>query len=236
MRQSRSTRGEGAGWDGVNLVPALLLAALVTAGCTASPTPPEAAREPGALKRIEHDAVLVRGWIGAAAADLEPVIPTMAPPSFSGAGAGPYRLRGLDDDGGILFELRFGEELLASIAGRPGHHFMLVAPVGPRGSLALAAVELDAADGREAVRRARWSAEALLEALTEVRISSLGDDRMHVTWDAERFQLLQLRDPATGAILALDRDGEVTVPGAGGELEVALSDGVRSAAAQLRTR
>jgi hypothetical protein len=218
------------------MIPALLLAALGAAGCTVPLTEQDAMWQPGAVQLIEHDAVLLRGWIGDAGADLEPVIPTAAPPSFSGAGAGPYRLRGLDDEGGVVFELRFGKEVLASIAGRPGHHFMLVAPLGASGSLALAAVELDAADGRAVVRRARWSAEALLAALADVRMTDAGDDGVNVSWDAERFELLQLRDPATGAILALDRDGEVVTAGVGSELEIALSDGVRSAAALLPGR
>jgi hypothetical protein len=220
----------------MTLPPALLLAALVAAGCTSPSAQQDATPEPGTLQLIEHDAVLLRGWIGDQGAELEPVIPTAAPPSFSGAGAGPYRLRGLDDAGEVLFELRFGDEVLAGITGRPGHHFMLVAPVGAGGSLTLAVVELDAADGRVAVRSARWAAEALLEALASVQMTNLGGDGVNVSWDAERFELLQLRDPATGAILALDRDGEVVAAGVGSELEIALSDGVRSAAALLRAR
>jgi len=183
---------------------------------------------------IKYDAVLLRGWIGDAAADLEPVIPTAARPSFSDAGAGPYRLRGLDDAGELLFELRFGEESLASMAGRPGHHFMLVAPVGAGGSLALAAIELDAGNGRAVARRARGSAAALLDGLRSVQLAASGDGAVLLQWDAGQFELLQLRDSASGAILALDRDGEVSVRPVGGALDVALSDGVRSAAARFR--
>lgn len=222
--------------SGRPLLPALVLAALGTTGCTPPLTSQEAAPEPVALALIEHDAVLVRGWIGDAAADLEPVIPTAAPPSFADAGVGPYRLRGLGDGGEVLFELHFGDESLASIVGRPGHHFMLVAPVGAGGSLALAAIELDAAHGRAASRQARWSAGALLDGLRGVRLAARDGDAMNVQWDAERFEMLQLREPASGAILALDRDGEVTVATGGDALEVALSDGVRSAAALLRAR
>jgi hypothetical protein len=218
------------------MIPALLLASLGAAGCMVPLTEQDAAPDLSALQLIEHDTVLVRGWIGDQGAELEPVIPTAAPPSFSGAGAGPYRLRGLDDAGEVVFELRFGDEVLASIAGRPGHHFMLVAPVGAGGSLTLAVVELDAADGRVDARLAKWSAEALLEALASVQMTNLGDDGVNVSWDAERFELLQLRDAATGAILALDRDGEVVAAVVGSELEIALSDGVRSAAALLRAR
>lgn len=229
-------RDFGSLLGGVPRLPSLLLAVLWTAGCTPPPTLQEAAQEPVALELIEHDAVLVRGWIGNAAADLEPVIPTAAPPSLADAGAGPYRLRGMGDGGEVLFELRFGDEALASIVGRPGHHFMLVAPVGAGGSLALAAIELDAAYGRAATRHARWSGDTLLDGLRGVRLAARDGNTINVQWDAGRFELLQLRDPASGAILALDRDGEVTAATADGEIEAALSDGVRSAATLLRIR
>lgn len=203
-------------------------------GCQA-PESPAGAAQASDPRPVEHSAVLLRGWIGEAGADLEPVIPTAAAPSVIAGDQAPYRLRGLDDRGEVLFDLRFGEESLASIAGRPGHHFMLVAPVGTGGSLALAAVELDAAQGRTASRQARWSAAGLLDGLRGLRLATRDDGAVHVQWDAERFELLQLRDPAGGAILALDRDGEVTVTAVGGELEAALSDGVRSAATLLRS-
>lgn len=215
-------------------MPMLLLAALGAGGCKAPGTSDQPVQQARDKQPIEHGAVLVRGWIGDAAADLEPVIPTAAPPSFTDAGAGPYLLRGLGDGGELLFELRFGEASLASIPGRPGHHFMLVAPVGAGGSLALASIELDAANGRKAARQARWPAEALLDGLQRVQLAVRDDGAVGLQWDAESFELLQLRDSVSGAILALDRDGDVAVQIAGGELDVALSDGVRSAAALFR--
>ena len=209
--------------------PLLALAALGAAGCQAP-----VGDEPPATRSAQplaHEAVLLRGWIGEQAADLEPVLPTAAAPSLQDGGAGPFRLSGFDDAGRLLFELRFGEEALASVPGRPGHHFMLVAAVGAGGASALATLELDAAQGRTAVQQARWPAETLQAALAEVQPSADGQGSWRVRWDAGRFALLQLRDPASGAILALDRDGEVSVAAEGAALEVALSDGVRSAAA-----
>lgn len=215
---------------------ALAMAALLLGGwgCKAPEAP--AGPAPADLRAIEHNAVLLRGWIGDTGVDLEPVIPTAVAPSIIDGGQGPYRMRGLDDRGEVLFDIRFGEDSLASIAGRPGHHFMLVAPVGVGGSLALAAIELDAAQGRTASRQARWSADVLLEGLRGLRLAPGDGGTVSVQWDAQRFELLQLRDPVGGAILALDRDGEVTVATVDGELDVALSDGVRSAAALLQTR
>lgn len=217
---------------------ALAMAALLLGGwgCKAPETPAGPLQSMPELRPIEHSAVLLRGWIGDAGADLEPVIPTAAAPSIIDGVPGPYRLRGVDDDGKVLFDIRFGEESLASIAGRPGHHFMLVAPVGAGGSMALAAIELDAASGRGASRQAKGSAGSLLDGLRGLRLTPRDGGAVSVQWDADRFELLQLRDPAGGAILALDRDGAVTVATAEGKIEAALSDGVRSAATLLRVR
>ncbi len=216
---------------------ALLLGVALAAGCGSVPTDepgsPDASRVP---QLLNQDAVLVRGWISGDGAGLEPVTPLAAATGMAGDTGGSLRLRGLDDRGATLFDVRFGERSLAAVAGRPGRYFVLQVPV-PGGADLLAAIELDAGEGRVVSRPARWSREALIDGLSGaqgVSIESLSGARVAVSWDAERFELLQLRDPATGSVLALDRDGEVTVAAPGGALEIALSDGTRSAAAVFR--
>lgn len=198
-----------------------------------APGSPDASRAP---QLLSQDAVLVRGWINGDAAGLEPVTPLAAAAGMAGDPGGSLRLRGLDDRGATLFDVRFGERSLAAVAGRPGRYFVLQVPV-PGGADLLAAIELDAGEGRVVRRPARWSREALIDGLAGaqgVSIESLSGARVAVSWDAERYALLQLRDPVTGSVLALDRDGEVTVAAPGGALEIALSDGTRSAAAVFR--
>ena len=122
------------------------------AGCAASA--PSAGESIGPVERFlresTHEAVLVRGWIGAGTLGLEPVMITHAAPRNHERRDGPYRLR--------------------------------------------------------------------------------------VRWDAGRFELLQVRDPASGEILALARDGDIVITSAATELELALSEGVRSLAGVFRAR
>ena len=216
---------------------ALLLGVALAAGCGSVPTDePGSPDVSGAPQLLSQDAVLVRGWISGDAAGLEPVTPLVAAAGMAGDTEGSLRLRGLDDRGATLFDVRFGERSLAAVAGRPGRYFVLQVPV-PGGADLLAAIELDAGEGRVVSRPARWSREALIDGLVGaqgVSIESLSGARVAVSWDAERFALLQLRDPVTGSVLALDRDGEVTVAAPGGALEIALSDGTRSATAVFR--
>lgn len=216
-----------------------LLLGLMAAACTSGPPDASGPDQAGGVSRLlAYDAVLVRGWIGDDAVALEPVMPLPAASRDTDNTAGPYGLRGLDDSGRVVFDLRFGAESLAAVAGRPGRHFAFVVPVGAGGPESLATVMLDAGQGRTVTRSARGSRDALLDGLMGtqgVQTVSLADAAIAVTWDADRFELLQVRDPATGSVLALDRDGKVTVTAPGAELEIALSDGTRSAAALFRT-
>lgn len=221
---------------------ALLTGLVLCGGCAPHLPASDASttgQPPETLELLRHDAVLVRGWIGAAELGLEPILVTDARPTSFDSPDGPYRLRGLDADGTVRFDLRFDDDALASIAGREGHHFMFVVPVGEGGSLWLSSVELEAGEGRRFVSEARLPAEGLRAALTSteaVVITREPQGQLRVQWDAERFPLLQLRDPESGTILALARHGDVTIPATQATLEVALSEGVRSAAARMQPR
>lgn len=221
---------------------AVLLGVLLCAGCAPHPSAPDSAAArpaPPPPDLLRHDAVLVRGWIGETELELEPILVTDARPTSFDSPEGRYRLRGLDADGTVRFDLRFDEDALASVAGREGHHFMFVVPVGEGGSLWLSSVELEAGEGRRLVSEARLPAEELRAALAgtdALAITRGSQGELRVQWDAERFPLLQLRDPESGTILALARHGDVTIPATQTTLEVALSEGVRSAAARMQPR
>jgi hypothetical protein len=221
---------------------AATICALFLAGGCAPPAPaPDVLTDlaPHSPELLRHDAVLVRGWIGGSGLELEPILVTDARPGTFDAAAGRYHLRGFDADGAVRFDVRFDDEALASIAGREGHHFMLVVPVGEGGSLALSRVELDVGGGRVLVHEARLSADAVraaLGSLDAVNMTRPRPGELRVQWDAERFPLLQLRDPETGAILALARHGDITIGTERAALELALSEGVRSGAVRIRPR
>lgn len=227
---------------GISRPAAATLCALFFAGGCAPPAPaPDVVTDlaPQAPELVLHDAVLVRGWIGGSGLELEPVLVTDAPPGTFDTDSGRYRLRGFDADGAVRFDVRFDDEALTSITGREGHHFMLVVPVGEGGSLALSRVELDVGNGRVLVHEARLPADAVRAALGSgeaVTITRPRSGEFRVQWDAERFPLLQLRDPESGAILALARHGDITIGTERAELELALSEGVRSGAARMRPR
>jgi hypothetical protein len=179
--------------------------------------------------------VLVSGWIGATDLGLEPVLATDAAPTELAPAEGPYRMRGTNDEGETQFDVAFDEGAMASISGGKTRHFAFVVPV-PGGSLAVARIELEAADGRRLVHEARLSPSAMREAAADSQLTMErpSGDALRVRWDAGHFPLVQLRDPHTGTVLAVGRDGELLFPGGHVELEVMLSDGVRSAVTRAR--
>jgi hypothetical protein len=57
-----------------------------------------------------------------------------------------------------------------------------------------------------------------------------------VGWDAAVHPMIMVRDPGSDEVLSLARGGNVVVPAAGNELELIMSDGVRSSAATVPVR
>jgi hypothetical protein len=202
---------------------------------------PEAGSSGGALDRAPTAAashgLLIWGRVGSSGAVLNPAFRLEAPPSLPREG-GPHTLRGLAADGRELFRLSFEGD-------RPDHtldprerHFGVFVPLSPAEANALERIELDSPLGRAVqvtapVRLPHVPEPELRDP--EVTLDPLGDGRVRLRWNGERFPMAMLRDPATGLVVGFARDGSMVLPGGRGEaLDVILSDGVRSGPARQR--
>jgi hypothetical protein len=197
-------------------------------GCSSTPAADTAA----AGEVFTHPAVMVRGRVAAAGLELDPLMTTAAAPTPDLRPAGAFRLRGLDDDGTVSFDVHFDTVLLAEVPGAGERQFLLVVPLGAGGALSLARVELTGPEGHTVIRRAMVSAAGLRTALAgtgDIQITRDPAGGFEVRWDAERFPLLQLREPESGAVLALGRSGVVRISRDLASVELGISDGVRSA-------
>jgi hypothetical protein len=200
---------------------------------------PERAPEPGIDGAVGSDVVLIRGRITPDTLALEPVTLGAASARADAPGPGPHRLRGLDDHGQTLFDLHFAGTEVADLPQGHEEHFQLVVPVGEGGALTLARLDLRAGDGRETVRQARLSANAMRTAVMDdqvVTARALDEHRVRVRWDPAMFPLVMVRDADTGHVLAFGTKGETTVSAAGPTITIVASEGVRSAGRTLRVR
>jgi hypothetical protein len=159
--------------------------------------------------------------------ELEPAFEAVTRPTLP-ARNGAYTLRAADSTGAPLFALSFDGDTTADAAGA-GRGFAFAIPIArarrPIASLALAGPHGSA-------RRAALpsggaaSSRALGGALPATARAVAGG--VSLAWNAQRYPLMVVRDAATGEILSLARRGATNVATTARDLELTLSDGVRS--------
>jgi hypothetical protein len=189
----------------------------------------EGAPTVAAAARLPRPSLIVWGRRDQGEIVLEPAFAAVTSPSLPTEG-GPFRIEGLDATGRVLFTHSFAGDHPAHANDPDARQFAFAVPLSPSQQASLATLRLT--DGaRTVVRRAAPSA-SIAGAGVDARELSRGSDRARLRWSAAA-PLAVVRDAATGQIIALARDGDATLTaGAGRELIVELSDGVRSGAAR----
>ena len=177
--------------------------------------------------------VVVWGRITNGAVALEPSFEILTHPSLPER-SGAYALRALDATGASIFSLSFDGDTIAD-APNAGRSFAYAIPVasmrkpiaslvlaGPRGSARRDAPALSA--------NANLSARGLGDTTpARARIVSGG---VSFAWNAQQYPLMVVRDAKTGEILSFARGGAALVDTQARNLELTLSDGVRSTVVQ----
>lgn len=170
--------------------------------------------------------LLIWGRIEAGQVILEPAFEVEAPASLP-ARSGPHRIDARDATGQVLFSLTFEGERMDH-AGDPNDRFFAFAvPVSRLRGGTLASLRLTSGT-RQAERRATTMGPApATPALTRLGA------RARVSWPASSAGAL-VRNARTGAVLAISRGNRVDIPAVTDELDVVLSDGVRSSRTRVR--
>jgi hypothetical protein len=166
---------------------------------------------------------------------LEPSFQALTHPSLPER-AGAYALRALDASGAQLFALSFDGDSVADAPGA-GRSFAYAIPLaratkpiasmvlaGPRGS-ARRDAPVDAPIAASA--RGDVVAERALPAATPTVAKRVGGNAS-ITWNAQRYPLVVIRDAKTGEVLSFARGGAATIETTASDLELTLSDGVGS--------
>ena len=151
---------------------------------------------------------------------LEPAFETVTRPVLSKQG-GRYALQLSAGDGTTLATLRFDGDVIDHAEGT--RHFAYAVPLRILRGRAPAMMRLSGA-GIDEVRAEMPSAGPA----PDVRATRIGGARVRLQWDAAQNPLAVVRDARTGEILSFARDGSTIVDSVDRELDVELSNGVRS--------
>jgi hypothetical protein len=170
--------------------------------------------------------ILVSGRIRDGELMLDPAFQVRTLPRLPGR-PGPYSIQGQDLNGSNLFDLSFAPSEVADLPMKEAH-FVFAVPLAPARAARLSRLRL-AGQGREVVRQ---SVPGPTTDSLEVRRA--GGNWVSVRWNATTHSVVMLRDPETGRVLSLARGGEARILTSKTELDVVLSDGVRSKQRRVR--
>jgi len=191
------------------------------------------ATNPGSMRVIAGSGptgqrgLLVWGRIDGGRMVLEPGFEVDAPATLPVRG-GPNRLEGLGPAGEVLFSFTFAGDRIADSPDANDQTFAFVVPLSQLRGIELARLRFSAPNGQ--VEQRSTGATAVPAAL---RTAS---GRVRVTWNTGASRAALIRNAQTGAILSIARGGSVDIHTSSDDLEVTLSDGVKSIRSRIRPR
>ena len=165
---------------------------------------------------------------------LEPAMRIDATSVLPSSG-GEYDIAAYDDAGNRLFGFDFTPVATSDDGVKGGSNFAFVVPLNDAAYERLARIEL-AGNGRKTERTSRQPATAAAAAARGLDIAAEASSRARLRWNAAAFPMVMVRDTDTGEILSFSRDGDASVETGRTEVEVVVSDGVKSQTARVRVR
>lgn len=176
--------------------------------------------------------LLVWGRVERGELVLEPAFSVVTTPSTPRE-AGPYRLEAIGRNGRTLFSYSFAGERPADADDETARHFAFAIPVDEATESELASLRLSGPGAPAVTHRA---SDAIFASVSAVQATPGGAGRVSVRWGAGAPRMALVRNARTGQVLSFARGGSVQVRTRAADLEVILSDGVRSAGRRLGVR
>ena len=171
--------------------------------------------------------LLVWGRIEQGRLVLEPGFEVDAPASLPARG-GPHRIEGLGPAGESLFSLSFAVDRVADSPDPNDQTFAFIVPLSQLRGVDLDRLRLSAL-GRQVEQRGTGGGAVPSVVRT-------GRGRVRVSWNASASRVALVRDARTGEILTFGRGGSIDLPTTSDELEVTLSNGVKSTKSTIRPK
>jgi hypothetical protein len=154
---------------------------------------------------------------------LEPAFQIVTRPSLPKR-SGPYTVSATAVDGSPLFNLSFDMAKVEDGSSATGH-FAFAVPLDPTSAQRLGSIRLTGPSG--AVRMLSSPARARTESPDAIEARREGVT-VSLRWDASVYPTVMVRDPDSGDVLAFGRNGTALVHTSKNELDLVLSNGVRT--------
>lgn len=192
-------------------------------GTTTASTTTSASVQPSLLVwgRVETDGSIV----------LEPAM-RITGRSVLPSHGGQYTVEAKDVSGNNVFSLSFDPVEVADERGASGKHFAFVVPVSDATQETLASLSVRG-KGRVMARRSS-SAETLADVAASASIVVDGARHARVEWNAGTEPMVMVRDAITGEVLSFARGGSAGFTAQNPDIELVVSDGVRSVVKKSR--
>lgn len=171
--------------------------------------------------------LLVWGRIEQGQLVLEPGIEVDAPASLPVRG-GSHRVEGFGPAGETLFSLSFNGDRVADAPDPDDQTFAFVVPMSQLRGVALNRLRFSAL-GRQVEHRGTGGG-----AIPSAQRTAPG--KVRVSWNASAARVALVRDARNGQILSFARGGSVDLGTPSDDLEITLSDGVKSTKSRIRPK
>lgn len=171
------------------------------------------------------DGLLVWGRIEDGNLILEPAF--RVPYTGAAMGSGPYTWEGRDAEGRVLSRAAFDAHEVADLPLQSAKQFAFVVPMENAAIDAIQTVRVMKGAVELAARQAA-SPEQAKKALNYLQVARLSGGAAQINWDSTTQPMAMLRDARTGEVRGFLRGGSALVENAPAEMEVQVSDGVRT--------
>jgi hypothetical protein len=173
---------------------------------------------------VPQSSLLIWGRIVNGQPVLEPAFEIVTRPNLP-TRPGPYTVSAAGVDGSRLFTLSFD---VAAVDDNPAGngHFAFAVPLNQAGASRLGSLRLDGPTG--IAGSSRRAALISTESASQSIVARQEGENVSLRWNAAAHPMIMVRDPDTGEVLSFARGGSALVRTAKAQLDLDVSDGVRS--------
>jgi len=201
-----------------------------------NPTPDVASATAGlAADASPRPSLLVWGRVERGQLVLEPAFSIVTRPSIPRE-AGPYRIEGVTRSGRTAFSYAFAGEQPADAPDAKARHFAFAIPMDEATQADLATIRLTGPGAAAASMEASSATAGASLSVNSVGAAPAASGTVRVQWATTGARMALIRDRQTGEILSFARGASASVRTRSTDLEVILSDGVRSATRRVPPR